>query len=187
LGCQKGKNQLKSLLKKNFASRMKKTVKRVFNFSREKNWVSNFNQSSNVLWRQKEHWDWNCELRPVIRIIALPNLIWFFSAWQKLRKYADTYILEYVYNFVLSLLVLVLQTVIDSYFHGSLYISSLNFLLYNVYYNVGDHYGTHPFHWYLTQGFPIMLLSHILPFLFGLSAKPILPLFCLAFNVFIYR
>lgn len=37
----------------------------------------------------------------------------------------------------------------------------LNFLKFNFLSSGGDYYGTHPWHWYFTQGFPSMLLTFL--------------------------
>ena len=82
-----------------------------------------------------------------------------------------------------------LAILIDTHFHGKFLISSLNFLLYNVYRNVGIHYGTHPWHWYLTQGYPMILCLHGFLLVFGVEFKQKLyfPMGCIIFNIFIYR
>lgn len=93
------------------------------------------------------------------------------------------------WQFILTgFVVLGLNVLIDSYFHGGLLISSFNFLLYNVFHNVGVHYGTHPFHWYLSQGLPIILFTHMFVFLIGIkhTKKLQFPLLAILFNVFIY-
>ena len=67
--------------------------------------------------------------------------------------------------------------------------SSFNFFLYNVYHNVGTHYGTHPWHWFITQGYPTLLFSHILLIPFGIQfkTKKPLPIIAILFNIFVYR
>lgn len=52
----------------------------------------------------------------------------------------------------------------DSYFHGSLLIVPLEFFKVNVLENIGSFYGSHPFYWYFTSGFPAVLGIGIIPF-----------------------
>jgi phosphatidylinositol glycan class B len=43
--------------------------------------------------------------------------------------------------------------------YGSWVIVPLNFLKFNFLSSGGDYYGTHPWHWYFTQGFLVMLFT----------------------------
>lgn len=42
-----------------------------------------------------------------------------------------------------------------------------NFLKFNVLHNVAEFYGTHPWHWYFTQGFVVVIGPHLPFFLHG--------------------
>ena len=91
-----------------------------------------------------------------------------------------------------SLVVLGLNTLIDSYLHGHLVVTWYNFLVYNVYHNIGVHYGTHPWHWYLLSGYPTILFTHMALFALGLLKGPIkqllvFPLSAICVNLFVYR
>ncbi|EFC41562.1 predicted protein [Naegleria gruberi] len=44
--------------------------------------------------------------------------------------------------------------------YGQFTIVILNFLKFNIVENLAHLYGTQPWHWYFTQGFPVMLLTH---------------------------
>jgi len=48
-----------------------------------------------------------------------------------------------------------------------------NFLKFNVFHSVADFYGSHPWHWYFTQGFAVVIGPHLPLFLHG---------FCIAFK-----
>jgi phosphatidylinositol glycan class B len=78
---------------------------------------------------------------------------------------------------------------IDSYFYGKFVLTAYNFLSYNVFHNVGAHYGTHPWHWFVTEGFPVLLFGHLPLFLAGLKFNKQLqfPLTVIVFNIFCYR
>ncbi|RVW88403.1 GPI mannosyltransferase 3 [Vitis vinifera] len=60
-------------------------------------------------------------------------------------------------------LVLALMCLVDRLMYGSWILVPLNFLKFNFLSSGGDYYGTHKWHWYFTQGFPVMLFT-FLPF-----------------------
>ncbi|KAK9757379.1 hypothetical protein RND81_01G158400 [Saponaria officinalis] len=59
--------------------------------------------------------------------------------------------------------VLGITSLLDRLIYGSWIIVPFNFLKFNFLSSGGDYYGTHPWHWYLTQGFPVMVFT-FLPF-----------------------
>jgi len=61
----------------------------------------------------------------------------------------------------------VLHFVIDYYFYRSFTIVHWNFLQYNIVENIGEFYGTHSSHWYLTQGMPVVFGVHLLFVILG--------------------
>lgn len=54
---------------------------------------------------------------------------------------------------------------IDSYANGSLTITTYNFMKFNLLKDIGSFYGSHPWHWYLSTGFPAILGIQFLPFI----------------------
>ncbi|KAJ2945135.1 hypothetical protein O0L34_g9196 [Tuta absoluta] len=52
---------------------------------------------------------------------------------------------------------------LDSYFHGSLVVTPWEFFRANVLQDIASFYGTHPWHWYLTQGLPAVLGINLVP------------------------
>ncbi|KAK4479441.1 hypothetical protein RD792_014955, partial [Penstemon davidsonii] len=58
-------------------------------------------------------------------------------------------------------LVLGITFLLDRQLYGSWVFVPLNFLKFNFLSSGGDYYGTHPWHWYMTQGFTVMLFTHI--------------------------
>ncbi|XP_072968817.1 mannosyltransferase APTG1 [Typha angustifolia] len=62
-----------------------------------------------------------------------------------------------------GVLVLAATCCLDWWMYGSWTIVPLNFLKFNFLSSGGDYYGTHPYHWYFTQGFPSMI-GTFLPF-----------------------
>ena len=87
-----------------------------------------------------------------------------------------------------SLTVLLLSVAIDWICYGKLVNVYYNFLEFNFLSDLGSFYGTHPWHWYLSQGLVVLLGSHILPLLYA-ARKCIEPCFLavIAWTVLIYR
>ncbi|KAH7860863.1 hypothetical protein Vadar_018888 [Vaccinium darrowii] len=63
----------------------------------------------------------------------------------------------------IGLLVIAFTCLLDRLMYGSWVLVPLNFLKFNFLSSGGDYYGTHKWHWYFTQGFPVMLFT-FLPF-----------------------
>ncbi|XP_064606648.1 GPI mannosyltransferase 3-like [Liolophura sinensis] len=62
-----------------------------------------------------------------------------------------------------------------------------NFMEFNVLSGMGTFYGSHPWHWYLTQGVPILLTTHLLPFTLGVWwARNKVLLWVILWIIFIY-
>lgn len=57
-------------------------------------------------------------------------------------------------------------SLVDRLMYGSWVIVPLNFLKFNFLSSGGDYYGTHPWHWYFTQGFTVMVFT-FLPLMFA--------------------
>jgi phosphatidylinositol glycan class B len=57
--------------------------------------------------------------------------------------------------------VLGLTCLLDRFMYGSWILVPLNFLKFNYLSSGGYYYGTHKWHWYFTQGFTVMIFSHI--------------------------
>ena len=79
-------------------------------------------------------------------------------------------ILDCLYNCVtynltdgIRVYVLALTCLVDHLMYGSWILVSPNFLKFNFLSSGGDYYGTHKWHQYFTQGFPVMLFT-FLPF-----------------------
>ncbi|XP_035276010.1 GPI mannosyltransferase 3 [Anguilla anguilla] len=105
-------------------------------------------------------------VRPTALIVWLPLLGWHF--WQEHDK------LKLLLHHALPIGALTLgtSTVVDCILHGKWTPVQLNFLKFNVLHNVAEFYGSHPWHWYLTQGFPVVLGPHLPLFLHGCTLAP---------------
>ncbi|XP_055545712.1 GPI mannosyltransferase 3 [Wyeomyia smithii] len=66
---------------------------------------------------------------------------------------------------VIGFIVGTFTVAIDSFLHGSLLLSSYNFLQFNVLKGIGSWYGEHPWYWYVNVGLPTILGVGTLPFL----------------------
>ncbi|XP_064087057.1 GPI mannosyltransferase 3-like isoform X3 [Macrobrachium nipponense] len=124
-----------------------------------------------------------CVIRPTAAILFVPlclEHIWKSRCKQKLG-------LRY---FIIIATVLLLSVGIDSWYYGRLVVVPWRFAHFNIVSGLSSHYGTHPWHWYLTQGIPATLTTHLVPFLLAVvycpgRHKALLPV-CL-WSVFAYR
>lgn len=96
--------------------------------------------------------------------------------------------LKHVCSFPLRLGVLLLSSVIDRIFYGRWVNIHYNFLQFNVLSGLSGFYGTHPWHFYLTQGLPVVLATHLLILLVAFKKRKE-PLFLsvVAWSIAIYR
>ncbi|XP_073018353.1 LOW QUALITY PROTEIN: mannosyltransferase APTG1-like [Primulina eburnea] len=98
-----------------------------------------------------------CAIRPTSAII------WIYVGTLELLLARDK--LKFVLLDVIPIggLVLGLTTLLDRLMYGSWVIVPLNFVKFNFLSSGGDYYGTHPWHWYFSQGFTVMVFTY-LPF-----------------------
>ncbi|KAL1007283.1 hypothetical protein UPYG_G00084510 [Umbra pygmaea] len=100
-------------------------------------------------------------VRPTALIVWIPLLVYHF--WQEDNK------LKLITHHCLPIgtLILGVSTLIDSMFYGKLTFVQYNFLNFNVLHNIAELYGSHPWHWYFTQGFMVVIGPHLPFFLYG--------------------
>lgn len=67
---------------------------------------------------------------------------------------------------------LVLSVGLDTWYYGKLVIVPWRFAHFNVISGLASHYGVLPWHWYLTQGLPATLATHLLPFVLAAMTHP---------------
>lgn len=65
-----------------------------------------------------------------------------------------------------------LTVALDSWYYGELVVVPWRFIHFNVVSGLSAHYGTLPWHWYISQGVPVILATHLLPFLLALYHRP---------------
>ncbi|KAM9366078.1 GPI mannosyltransferase 3 [Symphorus nematophorus] len=100
-------------------------------------------------------------VRPTALIVWFPLLMYHF--WQedyKLRLITHKFI-------PIGTVAVVISTVIDCIFYEKWTMVQFNFLKFNVIHSVADFYGSHPWHWYFTQGFAAVIGPHLPLFLHG--------------------
>ncbi|XP_006831691.1 PREDICTED: GPI mannosyltransferase 3 [Chrysochloris asiatica] len=105
-------------------------------------------------------------IRPTVVIPWMPLLIRHF--WQEHRKLD---LILYQFSLV-GFVTLGLSLIIDRIFFGQWTLVQFNFLNFNVLQNLGTFYGSHPGHWYLSQGFPVVLGTHLPFFIHGCFLAP---------------
>ncbi|XP_056671640.1 GPI mannosyltransferase 3 [Monodelphis domestica] len=105
-------------------------------------------------------------IRPTAVIPWIPLLFRHF--WQEQKK------LDLVLQHFLpvGLVTLGFSLIIDRIFFGQWTFVQLNFLKFNVLKNLGTFYGSHPWHWYICQGFPVILGPHLPFFIHGCFLTP---------------
>ncbi|CAH0393990.1 unnamed protein product [Bemisia tabaci] len=102
-----------------------------------------------------------CLMRPTAAIVWLPLCVFhLLEVENSLAALITSYL-------PIGLTALTISTLLDSYLHGSLVFTSFNFFWFNIFHNIGVHYGSHSFHWYLTQGLPVVLGPFLLPLIRG--------------------
>ncbi|VDN84789.1 unnamed protein product [Brugia pahangi] len=100
-------------------------------------------------------------IRPTAILIWIPFGLWHF--WRTNSS------MELFYTCLSSCLpVLFLATILDSVAYGKLTFTIWNFIRFNVLEGGSSHFGSHPWHWFLSQGLPAVLAVHLVPILWGM-------------------
>lgn len=104
-----------------------------------------------------------CFIRPTACILWGPFCcLWFVKSDAKSKQ-------SILFTFILTgCFVAIVLCAVDSVFYGTLTLTPLNFINLNVVKGVASFYGSHPFHWYFTQGVPVVLGVFTLPFILQL-------------------
>lgn len=98
-----------------------------------------------------------CAVRPTSAVI------WLYVGLIELFVASDRFKFVFLEVIPIGAVVLAFASALDRMMYGSWVIVPLNFLKFNFLSSGGDYYGTHPWHWYFTQGFPVMIFT-FLPF-----------------------
>ncbi|XP_075064133.1 GPI alpha-1,2-mannosyltransferase 3 isoform X2 [Mixophyes fleayi] len=105
-------------------------------------------------------------VRPTAVILWIPLLFYhFFKEQKKFNLIVQQCVPVGLFTLGTSL-------IIDRVFFGKWTIVQWNFLKFNVLKNIGSFYGSHPWHWYITQGFPVIIGTHLPFFIHGCTVAP---------------
>lgn len=101
-------------------------------------------------------------IRPTAVLIWIP-----FGMWHLWRSDSS---IELLFRTCLSscLPVLFLVTILDSVAYGKLTFTAWNFIRFNVLEGGSSHFGSHPWHWFISQGLPAVLTIHLIPIFWGM-------------------
>ncbi|XP_077173721.1 GPI alpha-1,2-mannosyltransferase 3 isoform X2 [Paroedura picta] len=107
-----------------------------------------------------------CLVRPTALIPWMPLML--HQLWKEPRK---QHLLLHTYLPV-GLVTLGGSLIMDRLFFGQWVVVQFNFLQFNVLHNLAAFYGSHPWHWYFSQGLPVILGPHLPFFLHGCFRAP---------------
>ncbi|XP_069940978.1 GPI mannosyltransferase 3 isoform X3 [Cherax quadricarinatus] len=106
-----------------------------------------------------------CAVRPTAAIPFIPlclQHLWFtHSKMWLLFKYI-----------VIIVAVGVMSVGLDTWYYGELVVVPWRFAHFNALSGLASHYGVLPWHWYVTQGLPATLTTHLLPFMLAALFYP---------------
>uniref|UniRef100_A0A8C5PAX8 Mannosyltransferase n=1 Tax=Leptobrachium leishanense TaxID=445787 RepID=A0A8C5PAX8_9ANUR len=105
-------------------------------------------------------------IRPTAVIVWVPLLVYHFL---KEKKKLDLLLYRCL---PVGLFTFGVSVIIDRVFYGKWTLVQWNFLKFNVLQNMGAFYGSHPWHWYITQGFPVILGTHMPFLIYGCFLAP---------------
>lgn len=102
-------------------------------------------------------------VRPTALIVWIPLLFCHLCWEQNKIKFIALQCLP------IAAFTLGISTLIDSVFYGKWTFVQWNFLKLNVLQNIAEFYGTHPWHWYVSQGLLVVIGPHLPFFIHGYS------------------
>ncbi|GAB6022258.1 hypothetical protein CHUAL_006389 [Chamberlinius hualienensis] len=103
-------------------------------------------------------------IRPTSAILFAPLTVILFTINSSIKRL--------IVNFItIGLSSLLLCVVCDYFFYGRVVCTLFNFAHFNVLSGLSDFYGVNPWHWYVTQGFPAIMATHLLPFCLSLDSR----------------
>ncbi|PFX22760.1 GPI mannosyltransferase 3 [Stylophora pistillata] len=103
----------------------------------------------------------SCIIRPTAAVMWIPLCAFYlFSLPDKL-----SFIVSCISP--IGCLAILWSLIVNSWCCGKWTLVELNFVKFNVITDMGTFYGSHPWHWYFTQGFPAVMFTHLIPFFGG--------------------
>lgn len=109
----------------------------------------------------------SCIIRPTNVLIWVPLGIWLLATAKITLRWVFLSIIE-------VMILLILNTGLDYYFYQQLTFPLYNFLEFNVIKNLSIFYGTAPWHFYLFQAIPLMLMIYLPLMIYGLEKSILL-------------
>ncbi|VDN05192.1 unnamed protein product [Thelazia callipaeda] len=101
-------------------------------------------------------------IRPTAILIWIP-----FGLWHLWR--AELRVKLLLHTCLPSCLpILLFVVLLDSVAYGKFTVTIWNFIRFNVLEGGSDHFGSHSWHWFISQGLPVILTVHLIPMLFGI-------------------
>lgn len=100
-----------------------------------------------------------CFIRPTAAIIWLPLCLYQLN--KSIHSVSEILIKRYL---LIGLVVGGIAIALDTYAHGSFIITPVEFFKLNVLHQIGNFYGSQPWHWYFTTGLPTVLGITTIPF-----------------------
>ena len=99
----------------------------------------------------------SCVVRPTASLIWLP-----VTLFEVFHDFIHKRSVDLIRTGVITgLLMLFVSTLVDSIFYGKLILVHWNFFCFNVLQGMSSFYGSHPWHWYFTQGLPVVLFTNL--------------------------
>ncbi|KAJ3190186.1 hypothetical protein HDU85_000477 [Gaertneriomyces sp. JEL0708] len=96
-------------------------------------------------------------------------LIWMFLGMRLLKQCSGFRWQLTVDTLVVMICAVAASTLIDGMFYEELTFVPLNFVRHNLLDGIASFYGTHPWHWYLSQGYPVTAFTFLIPILWHAS------------------
>ncbi|XP_067929021.1 GPI mannosyltransferase 3-like [Watersipora subatra] len=100
-------------------------------------------------------------VRPTAVIVWIPLCLNHIFAMRK--QVWSTFVLYFLTGLAFGFI----SMRIDKAFYGQWSLVPLNFFQFNINRQISHIYGTHPWHWYVTQGIPFILSTHCIPLVAG--------------------
>ncbi|RUS70394.1 hypothetical protein EGW08_021838 [Elysia chlorotica] len=102
-------------------------------------------------------------VRPTAALVWILLCCWHLQ-WVRYTQHLWSTVKTYL---VVGLSAIGISAMVDRIWYGQWTFVQLNFLWFNVVRGGASIYGTHPWHWYLWQGFPVVMGTLIFPFVMG--------------------
>ncbi|ESP05347.1 hypothetical protein LOTGIDRAFT_181193, partial [Lottia gigantea] len=126
-----------------------------------------------------------------LSVVVRPTaaIMWILlCSWHLQRQQQSSTLFKTLKSYIIvGSVTLSISSVIDRVYYNNLILVQWNFVKFNVLSGNSAIYGSHPWHWYISQGLPVIMATHTFPFLLGAWYSSNKALLCLiVWNIFIY-